>query len=565
MTDRIAAQFSGLSDSTSNLEDTGNYVRQRLVDLDSYLGPLRATWSGQTAEAYETARAEWMRAADGMVENLDELAKLLALVHENYQSAHKANLAIWGASGSAAPAPGGPGGGFDVSIDEIRRCARAFDSMHQRVVDKVRWAIRDLEATRDMAGTDAPLATWRSKYEAYVRALLPALQATANTLGAIAQGLADTGNNYVDSENASDASGSGVLERLPTPAAQTEVTFLPPPPCEGPGPEAVVPEWMQDAWPNVHVDRLRLASKQWNFLHRDLLDVSIQADRMFTGMFEANAGPVFDQMRSYWSSLYQNCGPTTLFGAVPNAAQGLSSACRAVADAAEKARTESELAALQANDDLSAFDGVARIVDMYTRGASTAIVQLAKLVLAGGYLEIIQETYLKEIDNAAAMLPEESRVALENAARSATPSEQRRKYDEASRGLAEEISTAPEPRLWDQVSAPHPDPASVHHDAKSEKHIIEGESKNRGGHLHGTGRPGKTEFPASWGPDKILQEALDVAKNPDHVPQPDTGNGWLVVGTRDGVEIQVVVNGDGSVRTAFPLSGDGVVKNPPKN
>jgi Bacterial EndoU nuclease len=94
-------------------------------------------------------------------------------------------------------------------------------------------------------------------------------------------------------------------------------------------------------------------------------------------------------------------------------------------------------------------------------------------------------------------------------------------------------------------------------------HILDGDSTG-GGHRSGTGKPGKTEFPASWDDEKIIDTLLDVARRPDQVPGHQEWNDrWVARGTRDDVEVVVVVARDGRVWSGWPLPGGaGVVKNP---
>jgi len=94
-------------------------------------------------------------------------------------------------------------------------------------------------------------------------------------------------------------------------------------------------------------------------------------------------------------------------------------------------------------------------------------------------------------------------------------------------------------------------------------HIIDGDATG-GGHRHGTGRPGKTEFPASWDDEKIIGILLDVARRPDRMPGHQEWNGrWVARGTRDDVEVVVVMAHDGRIWSGWPLPGGvGVVKNP---
>ena len=98
------------------------------------------------------------------------------------------------------------------------------------------------------------------------------------------------------------------------------------------------------------------------------------------------------------------------------------------------------------------------------------------------------------------------------------------------------------------------------------EHILDGEPEGGGGHRRGIGSPGKTEFPAGWDDQKIIDHTLDVARRPDSSPvHQDWNDRWLCVGTRDGVEVSVVVLRSGEIWTAWPEEGGpGVVRNPPK-
>ena len=119
---------------------------------------------------------------------------------------------------------------------------------------------------------------------------------------------------------------------------------------------------------------------------------------------------------------------------------------------------------------------------------------------------------------------------------------------------------------WDAVDAGDRPPLDrIRVSPERAAHILDGDSTgNGGGHRHGTGRPGKTEFPASWDDQKVLDTVLDVARRPDRPPVRQEWNGrWVARGTREDVEIAVVMAGDGRIWTGWPLPGGaGVVKNP---
>lgn len=92
------------------------------------------------------------------------------------------------------------------------------------------------------------------------------------------------------------------------------------------------------------------------------------------------------------------------------------------------------------------------------------------------------------------------------------------------------------------------------------KHILDGD-KWGGGHRHGTGREGKTEFPADWDGDTVAVYVLDVSRHPDKVVMQPVGR-WRADGERDGVTIRSVILADGRIWTAWPLPGGrGVVDN----
>jgi hypothetical protein len=119
---------------------------------------------------------------------------------------------------------------------------------------------------------------------------------------------------------------------------------------------------------------------------------------------------------------------------------------------------------------------------------------------------------------------------------------------------------------WDAVDAevrPAPDTIRISPDRST--HILDGDAYG-GGHRHGTGKPGKTEFPASWGDQKVIDTALDIARKPDQPPvRQERNSRWVCIGTRDGVEVSVIVLPGGDVWTAWPEEGSpGVVRNPRK-
>lgn len=113
------------------------------------------------------------------------------------------------------------------------------------------------------------------------------------------------------------------------------------------------------------------------------------------------------------------------------------------------------------------------------------------------------------------------------------------------------IVTMENPHSIDSVSIPE----------DRARHILDGEGRS-GGHRYGTGTPGKTEFPASWSDDDILDAIRQVAGSGTVIGPAHREGDLLISGEVNGVTIRVVVRPNGEVRTGYPVSGDGVIENP---
>jgi hypothetical protein len=85
-------------------------------------------------------------------------------------------------------------------------------------------------------------------------------------------------------------------------------------------------------------------------------------------------------------------------------------------------------------------------------------------------------------------------------------------------------------------------------------HILYGDAHG-GGHLHGTGKPCKSEFPADWDAAKILQVVTKDAAN-DNLDWKLERNGYEVADVNEnGVKIRLVVNAKHTeIITAYPVN-----------
>src|SRR5690242_15958495 len=120
---------------------------------------------------------------------------------------------------------------------------------------------------------------------------------------------------------------------------------------------------------------------------------------------------------------------------------------------------------------------------------------------------------------------------------------------------------------WDSVdAADRPKVEDINVTPERSTHILDGEPGGGGGHRHGVGKPGKTEFPASWTDERVIVNILDVARRPDKPPtRQDWNDSWLCSGIRDAVKVWSVVERSGDILTGWPEEGGpGVVRNPKK-
>ena len=85
------------------------------------------------------------------------------------------------------------------------------------------------------------------------------------------------------------------------------------------------------------------------------------------------------------------------------------------------------------------------------------------------------------------------------------------------------------------------------------RHILDGDATG-GGHRAGTGRPGKSEFPAGRSDDSIIHDISDIATDPTLKSIPGRGGRTITDGTRNGVDIRVIQGPNGEIITGFPTN-----------
>jgi len=109
-------------------------------------------------------------------------------------------------------------------------------------------------------------------------------------------------------------------------------------------------------------------------------------------------------------------------------------------------------------------------------------------------------------------------------------------------------------RPAESVQTPAANDNAPHIPQDRAKHILYGD-RNGGGHLHGTGKPCKSEFPQNWDAQTVLQKIQTAATN-DNAHWQQQPNGYYVADVPvDDIQIRIVLNnGQDTVITAYPVN-----------
>ncbi len=104
-----------------------------------------------------------------------------------------------------------------------------------------------------------------------------------------------------------------------------------------------------------------------------------------------------------------------------------------------------------------------------------------------------------------------------------------------------------------------PHPSAVELTQGRMEHILYGDNTG-GGHLYGTGKPCKSEFPENWDSAQIIETVEQIAAN-DNLKWRKELNGYYTAEEKiDGIKVRVVLSDTkGRIITAYPVN---VKRNP---
>ena len=90
----LAFDLAALDDAARVL-DEGVRRQAAARRAAAYLEPLRASWSGTAAEAFDAHQRLWDRAATDLAASLAQLHHVVQVAHHNYGAAMAADQRMW--------------------------------------------------------------------------------------------------------------------------------------------------------------------------------------------------------------------------------------------------------------------------------------------------------------------------------------------------------------------------------------------------------------------------------------------------------------------------------------
>lgn len=92
----IQVTYASLHEASSNCQSTANWLIGRIDQMESDLGPLRNTFQGADAEAYNQAQLQWNQAAQDLRQVLTNLSNALANAADDFQARDQKLAGQWG-------------------------------------------------------------------------------------------------------------------------------------------------------------------------------------------------------------------------------------------------------------------------------------------------------------------------------------------------------------------------------------------------------------------------------------------------------------------------------------
>lgn len=90
-----AVRFQSMAGAAGGTRKVATDLNAQLNQLDSYLKPLVANWTGDAAQSYQQLKAQWTRSAEALSAILRQLAGALNATHTTYSTTEQKNTQLW--------------------------------------------------------------------------------------------------------------------------------------------------------------------------------------------------------------------------------------------------------------------------------------------------------------------------------------------------------------------------------------------------------------------------------------------------------------------------------------
>lgn len=332
---RVVVAPVHLADASGAIRAAGHTVVGSTTDLDTLLGPLAASCTGEAATAYAGAHARWQSAAAGLVATLSELAAHVGTAHGNYIATIAANRSIWGS-------PAGRGTeGVSAETDDIRAAVRALVPVADGLTAAWTGLASGLGPFGATAGGDAVGVALATDHDAMAGAVWQGWRSALVVLGATLGGIAATGNNIIVAEHESMPTPRPPEPELIADAAVPMPAPVPPPSAAGDsGPRTwhTIAPVVSNYWPRANPEALVAVGRPWKDAREAVLDAAGRARSTITALADTNPDPALEDLRTFAGALFTADPAAGLFGVLALANGRVAEACRLLAEKTEQTR-----------------------------------------------------------------------------------------------------------------------------------------------------------------------------------------------------------------------------------
>jgi len=92
---QVLVSAQALNEGGADADAIAGQIEQQLGDLQGYLAPLVASWTGEASSDYQALQARWNTSADDLNQVLRQIASALRTAAENYVSGESTNSQMW--------------------------------------------------------------------------------------------------------------------------------------------------------------------------------------------------------------------------------------------------------------------------------------------------------------------------------------------------------------------------------------------------------------------------------------------------------------------------------------